>query len=462
MMTIPSLTPLSTPPSRTTGSFDDAMDTTLVELDAMVDQLNEVIPAINAAAAAMTAVGAEVTVGAAEVAAAVLAVQEVADQAGEAATDAVVARDASGAARDEAVAARDAGEAARDEAVAARDAGEAARDEAVAARLPTHYDRTNRWQGARTTLAPPAVLSVVVGEVAQRLQVPPLDITQASAWGGVTDYLTGAARAGRDFYVYVVAGGVVLSPNVTTPVGQTTATARKIGGFHCLCADVGVISEHPLSGYLAGDILPASVWDLYHRPVCSPEGMVYVEGIGKWVDIYLASVSGGALVSQYAATIADGASATAFDGYDFSEWLGRIGKRLPTQTEFMALSHGANQGTNISGAADPVTAGGHVDTAGRRMVSHCGAEDCCGAMWQWGIEAGGPVGAASWIAQYNPARTAQLGDGYNTPNRALLGGNWSTGTHCGSRCTYWATGSVNAVATIGARGVAEPVGDMRT
>ena len=98
------------------------------------------------------------------------------------------------------------------------------------------------------------------------------------------------------YYSCIPANGtepiIVLSANSTVPLRYTADTSRKIGGFHTLCADVGTITEHTLRGYVAGDILPASVWDLKHRPVCSPEGMVYVDGLDIWIDIYLASYTG--------------------------------------------------------------------------------------------------------------------------------------------------------------------------
>ncbi len=58
----------------------------------------------------------------------------------------------------------------------------------------------------------------------------------------------------------------VLSENSTYPRDYTVTNSQKIGGFHTLCADVGTISGHPLSGYQAGDILPNSVLCLNHRP----------------------------------------------------------------------------------------------------------------------------------------------------------------------------------------------------
>ena len=151
-------------------------------------------------------------------------------------------------------------------------------------------------------------------------------------WICELDFTVAANRKGQDFYIYscIPANGtepiIVLSANSTVPLRYTADASRKIGGFHTLCADVGTITGHTLSGYVAGDILPASVWDLKHRPVCSPEGMVYVDGLDIWIDIYLASYTGSysnspenlKLVSKYGANTADGASAEKFHWYKFS------------------------------------------------------------------------------------------------------------------------------------------------
>ncbi len=289
-----------------------------------------------------------------------------------------------------------------------------------------------------------------------------LNLSLAATWDSVTtDYTVASARAGKNFYVYacINAGSLKLlvSANATYPSGFDATTSRKIGGFHCLCKAVGTISGHTLSGYLAGDILPASVWDLKHRPVCAPEGMVYVDGLGKWVDIYLASVSGGKLVSAYNATCADGTSSPAFHWYKFSQWLGQIGKRMLTQTEFVAASLGSNQGTNITGSADPGTTGGKSDTAGRRMISNVGCEDCCGNLWQWGEEAGGGASSAAWVNAFDGNDSGVAGHHYQAPNRAILGGSWDNGANCGSRGSAWAGGPLSLNANCGARGVAEPL-----
>lgn len=350
------------------------------------------------------------------------------------------------------------------------------------AAAPGAYHRDTMWYAgdgqapppggtyaSRATLVAPPVVDLRIGASGYRVAPASLllDLSLAATWDNqTTDYTVAANRAGKDFYLYACLIGAgssvryVVSANSTQPTGNaqySLATTRKIGGFHCLCADVGAISDHPLSGYVAGDILPASVWDLKHRPVCAPEGMVYVAGINRWADIYLASVSGGKLVSVCGGTIADGSSSPAFHWYKFSQWLGGIGKRLPTQHEFVALSLGANQGTNIAGSADPVTTAGHTDTAGRRMISYVGCGDVCGVMWQWGIEPGGGATATSWANAYDANDSNVAGHHYLAPNRVLMGGTWSDGPHSGSRGAYWNVGPLVIGAPYGARGIADPL-----
>ena len=312
------------------------------------------------------------------------------------------------------------------------------------------------------------------------------DLTVASA-ASLLD--TGdALQAGKDYYVYLceASGGaeLVVSLNATYPAGYTAQNSRKIGGFHTLCAAAGTISGHPLSGYAAGAILPLSFWTLLHRPVSEPEGMVWISGIGKWVDIYLNSVSSGKLVSVYGGTIADGASATKFNGEKFVEWLGQVGKRPLYRNEFMVAAKGSNEETNIAGSADPDTAGGHTDTGGRRMISSYGLEDCCGVLWQWGAdlyESYNGKGTSwkttgnsetytegsmkynldgySWKKEsvYHPDFDAQsYGSCNGLLRRVLLGGPWDGGSLCGSRCAYCSYFSSYGWTNRAVRGAAEP------
>ena len=152
----------------------------------------------------------------------------------------------------------------------------------------------------------------------------------------------------------------------------------KLGGFHCECLNIGTISGHPLTGFLTGDIVPMSVWDLGHRPTCSPAGMAWCDQAKLWVDIYLQSGTGASTASVFGGTITD--TRTWNDHVDD---LSAVGKVLLDDGEFQVVAEGSNQKTNITGSVDPVTTGGHVDTASRRMVSNFGLEDCCGVMFQW-------------------------------------------------------------------------------
>jgi hypothetical protein len=278
-----------------------------------------------------------------------------------------------------------------------------------------------------------------------------------------TDYSTASNRAGVDFYIYACepasgsAPDIVLSANSTVPSGYTADTSRKIGGFHCLCVSVGTISGHDLTGYLQGDILPASVWDLLHRPKNKqPEGMVYSDKANIWVDIYLQSGTGASTASAYGGTVTVS-----------REWLNHIddfaevGKRLLHDHEFQIIAAGSNEETNINGSANPGTTGGHIDTASRRMISNIGCEDCCGAYWQWLLTPSARLDngtAGGWIDLPDSKGSFYTygTNGYgNTQLRA--GGYWGNGSNCGSRSRIagsyrWNVGSDN-----GGRACVEPL-----
>lgn len=274
----------------------------------------------------------------------------------------------------------------------------------------------------------------------------------------------GGTVVGKDVYIYACAPTSGTEPvfkvsvNSTVPTGYTTTNSRKIGGFHCLCKAVGTISGHPLSGYAAGNILPASRWDLTHRPVSDPEGMFYNTELDLWCDIYLASWNGTKLVSVYGGTTADGTSSKIWHGELFCEQYSRYqNKRLPWRREFQVLAKGSNEETNITGSADAGTTGGHVDTASRRMISNDGGEDMCGFLWQW-LEDLGFAGGSGWTESvYNSSVDSQgYGQTYGTLYRLLGGGDWDSGAHCGSRSAGCSPASANVSAGRGGRGVSEP------
>lgn len=365
------------------------------------------------------------------------------------------------------------------------------------AALPVCYMRDSCFIRAKTTLTVPSHLYVNVGNLGFiQESSSTIDISKAAAWDDST-YATATKRKGKDFYIYACQSDtsvpkIVLSANSTVPTGYTASNSRKVGGFHCECADVGTISGHPLSGYVAGDILPASVWDLRHRPVSSPEGMVW-DG-HEWVDIYLASWSGSALVSEYGGVICDGESSKKFHGELFVEEFAKVNKHLPSRDDFVAFAKGSNEMTNINGSADPNTTGGHKDTAGRRMISNIGCEDCCGVLWQWTSNLDGHpnnyyLDTTNQHMQGSQGSTAQTSsnqgdhwlygygwqdDGRSTTNvtidgamnlygksfgvisRALVGGLWGGGSSCGSRSVYLAYLSSIRSGDCAGRGASEP------
>ena len=272
----------------------------------------------------------------------------------------------------------------------------------------------------------------------------------------------GENLAGKDVYIYALAGSgtepdFVLSLNSTVPTGYTAENSRKIGGFHCLCKDVGVIEGHTLSGYVAGDILPATRWDLEHRPKGNPEGFAYEELTDCWIAIYLPSWDGTKLVSVYNGVIADKTSTKKWHGEAFYEQFAKQGMRLVWRHEFQMGAKGSNEQTNIQGSSDPNTTGGHVDTAGRRMISNIGLEDCCGVLWQFAMDLGFAGGPGWTNSTYNSSvDDRSYGQTYGTLYRLLLGSAWKYGASCGSRSAHCIVSSAFVDVDVSSRGASEP------
>lgn len=272
----------------------------------------------------------------------------------------------------------------------------------------------------------------------------------------------GENLAGKDVYIYALAGSgtepdFVLSLNSTVPTGYTAENSRKIGGFHCLCKDVGVIEGHTLSGYVAGDILPATRWDLEHRPKGNPEGFAYEELTDCWIAIYLPSWDGTKLVSVYNGVIADGSSTKKWHGEAFYEQFAKQGMRLVWRHEFQMGAKGSNEQTSIQGSSDPNTTGGHVDTAGRRMISNIGLEDCCGVLWQFSMDLGFAGGSGWTNSVYNSSvDDRSYGQTYGTLYRLLLGSRWNLGAPCGSRSAHCNVSSASVGVYVSSRGASEP------
>lgn len=338
-----------------------------------------------------------------------------------------------------------------------------ARSSIIVATSPAFYERSSLPTPAQTkiTIAPTWININGTGCVSAADCV--LDLNSATAWDNGT-YATAGNRAGKDFYIYAAktqsgsTPSFVLSANATCPTGYAAGNVRQIGGFHCLCKSVGTISGHALSGYVTGDILPASVWDLKWRAISSNAGMVWCGT--TWVDIYLAGWDGSKLVSQYGAEIQDGYSTVPWHGEKFVEYFHKLGKRLIWRDEFVDFAKGSNEKTNIAGTSDPGTTGGHVDTAGRRMISNYGVEDCVGVQWQWCGDISmlpATAGASNRVANdtnyylenyaWDPGNRVgeatvdgdktKYGNTYGVgPVRLLVGADWDDGSSCGSRSVF--------------------------
>lgn len=320
---------------------------------------------------------------------------------------------------------------------------------------PNYYNRDELFTTNKTTVTIPKDLKIningncYISTINKSLQLSTVD--------------TPANLAGKDVYIYACepTSGTepifVLSLNSTVPTGYTANNSRKIGGFHCLCKDVGVIEGHTLSGYVTGDILPATRWDLLHRPKGEPEGFAYDEVSECWLSIYQLSWDGTKLVSVYNGVIADGTSTKKWHGEAFIEQLMNQKMRLPWRHEFQMAAKGSNEGTGIKNAADPNTTGGHVDSNNRRMISNIGLEDCCGCSWQWTMDLGFAGGSGWNDSVYNSSVDSQrYGQSYGTLYRLLLGASWYSGSYGGSRAVDCNLDSSYVAFPCSARGVSEP------
>lgn len=322
---------------------------------------------------------------------------------------------------------------------------------------PVYYNRDQLFYSNKTNITIPKNLKInidggcYISTINKVLQLSTVDTPQN--------------LAGKDVYIYACKPQdisstepiFVLSLNSTVPTGYTASSSRKIGGFHCLCADVGTIDGHTLSGYVTGDILHASIWDLLHRPKGDSEGLAYDEVSECWLSIYQLSWDGTKLVSVYNGVIADGTSTKKWHGEAFIEQLMNQKMRLPWRHEFQMAAKGSNEGTGIKNAADPNTTGGHVDSNNRRMISNIGLEDCCGCSWQWAMDLGFAGGSGWNDSVYNSNVDSQrYGQSYGILYRLLLGASCYDGSNCGSRSVLCDGGSSGVLSNASAHGASEP------
>lgn len=250
-----------------------------------------------------------------------------------------------------------------------RSPGDVLAAKCLIASLPIHYERDQKWQAKGTTgadrytLQTPNQITINVNDAGYVVATQAdLDLSATATWDAVSpDYRVAANRAGKDFYVYAcqpspttdTAPIIICSANATYPSGYTASNSRKVGGFHCLCATISN-TGHTLMNYVAGDILPKTIWDLKHRPGSSTVGRVYDEAIDMWGYIYLASGTGASCTSVYGTTVTDSRNWINFvdDGH-------AVKCRMFTDEEFQSLAAGTPEEAQVWNRSDPVTAGGH-------------------------------------------------------------------------------------------------------
>lgn len=297
---------------------------------------------------------------------------------------------------------------------------------------------------------------------------------------------TGSVSNGKDYNTYACYdnGYVELlnSLAATYPAGYDADTSIKMGGYHTLSENVGTIGGHPLSGYVANEILPNSVWDLKHRAQnLNNIGLTYDTLLNLWLQIYEASDNGASGVqSVYGATILD-----SIDWNNFVERGAQVGMRLLSDYEFQVAARGSNEETNQTGSSDPVTCNNYVDTAGRRMIAHNGAMGLCGREWSWLLDqstrfdgaanhthqitvtgdpqtvtSGNPSGdvAPAWAYYDLPGSKGSIyRQGSYGDVKLLAGGRWANGSYCGSRCRTASDYRWIASSSIGGRFAVEPL-----
>jgi hypothetical protein len=229
---------------------------------------------------------------------------------------------------------------------------------------------------------------------------------------------------------------------------------------------------HTLAGFSAGDILPESVWCLTWKPnTFFDDAMVYDVSTGIAVDIYLQSGTGRNTRSKYNAT-----HTVSRPQICHIDDMLQVGKQLLSDDEFSSAALGSNECTNIQGSSDKSTVGGHVDTAGRRMTSAIGCEECCGYLWQWlrnvsalGIgsawtnidNADGHNIGSSTANLYSIDGQNKFGWMYQVVTSLLAGGNWDFGTPCGSWCRGARYVRSTCYGSVGSRGSSQVIRNMR-
>jgi len=239
-------------------------------------------------------------------------------------------------------------------------------------------------------------------------------------------------KAGTDYYIHKnkKQDEFIISEN------KKLKMYKLVGGFH-----YGLIPEEfttinniskKSSKKIAG-INHYSIWSKKHRPLCEPEGMVFIPKLKIWIDIYLLNADHKVNGSSKANAII--ASGDNYNGrkipVDEEDLKGNVvdaiashhNKRLLTQKEFRKAMYGVKEGLSAEDLDDGTTK--HI----KDFVSRYGIEQATGVQWIWSK------------------------DLYNSSDklRVLLGGARGSGVHAGSRASDWSYYVWNSYWDIGVR-----------
>lgn len=282
-------------------------------------------------------------------------------------------------------------------------------------------------------------------------------------WGdlviNVEEYLdTGSTLTnGKDYSIFLVPDGeknvaIKISLNKTAPVGYDTVNTRRIGGFHTECKDVGTVQNgNAMNGWLAGDIIPNSVWTLWHKPlIASPSGARYVPERDAWKTIYSQSGTLENTVFEYGATTTRSRSA-----WDHEVDLGLVGWEFPTSIDFTISELGIVPLKAVNGKAESscTTAGGWVNENNIRMVTSGGDESTCGGLWTI-LQEYGPCGGSGWNTSGVNSITSPRQ--YGSINRLMGGGSWFHSGNAGPSSRYGYDSALATGTSVSARGWSRP------
>lgn len=268
----------------------------------------------------------------------------------------------------------------------------------------------------------------------------------------------GTFQNGKAYNLFLVPNanydGVELkvSLNSTAPTGYTPGDTRRIGGWHTLCVAVGDTSSwapnHKLNGWLAGDILPQSVWTYYHRPYASPNNTIYIPcGIPFWRTIYDHSGTLATTNFEFGGTITRNRSF-----YGHMQDMMHAGYILPTYEQAAISGFDCEPLKAIMGKAEAsvTTAGGHVNESNHRIVSSYGAEDCVGCTWK--ITTIGAIGGSGWST--DPSVGVHQ---YGNVNVLRVGGLWDDSGNAGPFATAGSASALTAISYVASFGVSYPL-----